>query len=303
MFYKTANSILLYSDHFGIINDYYQTIVALIKTIFINHPDLHVNIVLGGNYHFNNSNKTLIIHINCEHTLVKQGGRGVPFGTPFGTVKDDNQENYLVRIENVDQLQHSDLVIDYSQPNIHHVKSCPLYATFSKKHLCIYAAMYTPYFIKEHRTIRSLTTFVNTNEPIRAKLLAKMRDENMEHTNVNNCFKENEMREIYTKTKVLINVHQTPHHHTFEELRALPALECGVIVISEKSPLMETIPYGDMIIWVDYADITEKVKEVLRDYDAVHDRVFSVENMARLRSYPQRNYDVLEAAILEKSRS
>jgi len=301
MFYKSGNSLLLYNDNCGIINDYYQNIVTIIKHILENNPDLHINIVLGGNYNFNNNNKTLVISINYEHTLVKKGGRSVPFGTPIGTVKDDTNDNYFVRIDNFDNLNKSDIIIDYSKPNIYNVKTCSLYNSFSKKHIYVYASMYTPYFIKYNRNIVTLTTFINTNEPIRANLLAKIRSEKIEHININNCFKENEMRDIYQKTKILINVHQTPHHHTFEELRVLPALESGVIVISEKSPLIETIPYSDLIIWVNYDDIIEKIKDVIHNYDSLHSSIFSTENIARLRSYSKLNYDVLQHAILEKS--
>ena len=135
MIYNTHHSFLYYKENLGIINDYYQNIVALIKNILDSHSEIHINIAIGEDYHFNNNNRTLIININYEHTLVKRGGRDVPDGTPYGTVHDDNHEPYLVRIANYDHLNHSNIIIDYSNPNIHNVKTVPKYDSFSKKHI------------------------------------------------------------------------------------------------------------------------------------------------------------------------
>ena len=299
MIYNTHHSFLYYKENLGIINDYYQNIVALIKNILDSHSEIHINIAIGEYYHFNNNNRTLIININYEHTLVKRGGRDVPDGTPYGTVYDDNHELYLVRIDNYDHLNHSNIIIDYSNPNIYNVKTVPKYDSFSKKHIYISSSIYEPCFLKENRNITSLTTFININEPRRAVLLKNMENENIQHININNCFKENEMQPILKNTKIIINIHQTPHHHTFEELRVLPALECGVIVISEKSPLTELIPYADLIIWTSYDDIIQKTKEVINNYDFFHNKIFSIENINRLRSLRNINYNVLQNAIIE----
>ena len=187
MFYNANGSCLYYKDELGIINDYYQNIVKLIKEILENNPQLNVNIILCDNYKFfNNNNKTLKIYINYEHTLVKKGGRSVPINTPFGDVNvdNDNNEKYLVRIDNYDVLNNSDIIIDYSIPNIHNVKTCQQYNSFSKKHIYISSSIYEPSFIKECRNITTLTTFININEPRRMELLNKIRIENIEHINI-----------------------------------------------------------------------------------------------------------------------
>lgn len=303
MIYRAHKSFINYKDNFGIINDYYQNIVRLIKDILFDNPELQININLCDSYNFNkiNKNKTLLININCEHTLVKRGGRSVDDGTPFGSVPevDDTNEMYLVRIENYKNFNSSNIIIDYSNPNIHNVKTCSQYNSFSKKHIYISSSIYTPYFIKENRDIITLTTFINTNEERRAELLKNIKTQNIQHININNCFKENEMQHILQKSKILINIHQTPHHHTLEELRVLPALECGVIVISEKSPLIETIPYSDLIIWVSYDDIIEKTKEVINNYDFFNNKIFSKENIDKLCNLKKINYETLNNAILK----
>jgi hypothetical protein len=303
MLYSVNNSFLYYKDKFGIINDYYQNIVNLIKNILENNPNLEINILLCDNYNFDNNNKTLKININYEHTLVKKGGRSVKNNTPFGDVNviNDTNNKYLVRIDNYDILNISDIIIDYSNANIYNVNSCPIYNSFSKRHIYISSSIYNPYFIKENRNIITLTTFINTNEDRRKKLLKNINNQKIQHININNCFQENELQNILKKTKILINIHQTPHHHTLEELRVLPALECGVIVISEQSPLLETIPYSDLIIWTNYDNIVQKTKEVINNYDFFYNKIFTTENIEKLCNLKKLNYDILENTILEKS--
>lgn len=306
MIFNVNNSFLSYcKKQLYYIDDYYQNIVNLIKKILYTHEDLKINIILGNDsdYKFNNTNKTILININYEHTLVKKGGRGVPLNTPSGTILYDSNQTYLVRMYNYEKLNMSDIIIDYSNPNIYNVKTCPQYDSFSKKHIYISSSIYPHLFTKENRDITTLTTFINTNEERRKIFLKNINNTNIKHTNINNCFGSNEMEFLLKKTKILINIHQTPEDDTFEELRALPALECGVIVISEKSPLFETIPYHDLIIWTSYDDIIDKIKDVTANYDFYHNKIFSMKNIDILTNLKQTSYHVLQNAILEKAQS
>ena len=45
------------------------------------------------------TNKYYFLHFNFEHTLVKEGGRSVHKGTPFGKIKYNENKNYFVRIQ------------------------------------------------------------------------------------------------------------------------------------------------------------------------------------------------------------
>lgn len=303
MIYNATNSksILCYEDSKWIINDYYQHIVCLIKQILENNPNLNLNIILSHNHIFKNTNKTIIININHEHTLVKKGGRGIELNTPVGEVYYDNNE-YLVRIYNYDIIKNSDIIIDYSNPNIFNVSTCNLFSELSKKHIYISASIYENYFIKDNRNILSLTTFYDITQPRRNNLLNKIKNENIHHINVHNCFEKTELNNILKRTKILINIHQTDHHDTFEELRVLPALESGVIVISEKSPLNHLIPYNDLIIWETYDNIIDKLKEVINNYDMYHEKIFSTENKCLLNTIKNKNYHVLENEILKRSK-
>jgi hypothetical protein len=292
------NSFLYYSDNnIG----YYEYIIDLLKKCLSNNKNIELNINFTDdiNHNFNNNNKTILIDINYEHTLVKPGGRGSN-NSPIGKIKIDNNSNdnennfYLVRIDRYEYLIQFDIIIDYSNTNLYNVKESNLFNDFSNKYIYISSAIYDLYFNKENRNINCLTTFINTNEPRRLKLLEDIKEKKISHINVNNYFEKENLQHLYKNVKILINVHQTDHHDTIEELRILPALQCGVIVISENSPLTELIPYNEFIIWSSYDNILDKVKEVSDNYDYYHDLIFKndkIEN--KLNELHEMNYNNL----------
>lgn len=264
------------SEEVCYVNDYYQYVVSLFIRL-LKDKDLPINIIIGDHHiTFPNKNKVVRVHINYEHTLVKQGGRDT-YNTPVGNIKVENapDERYLVRINNTEQINRADIVVDYSIPNILNINQSKIYDIMFDK--CIYIApvLYEPYFVKSGRTINTLTTFINTNEPRRLRLLSNVNSTyKWNHQNINNCFDKNELCRLYRSTKIMINIHQTDHHHTFEELRVLPALLSGVLVVCEDSPLREFIPYHDYIIWSSYDGILERVDEVLDNYDQYFENIF-----------------------------
>lgn len=296
---KINKSNILISNKKHYVNDYYQYIISLLRYV-IDKNDISINIILDGKeYNFNNNNKTINIKINYEHTLVKKGGRSISGNTPIGKIKYNENDYYLVRIHGVESLKLADIVIDYSNPNIFNVKKSDLYDSFSNNHIYISPSLYENLHINSNnRKIESLTTFINTNEPRRKILLEKISQSALNHSNINNCFDKNKLQELYRNTKVLINIHQTPHHHTFEELRCLPALQNGVIVVSEKSPLNHLIPYNDLIIWTDYDNIINKTKEVLENYEEYYINVFSDKNIKVLYKMDDENKKIMKDKII-----
>jgi hypothetical protein len=264
------------------VNSYIKYIIDLLKLIIIENK-LHINVIIGNNfYNFNNNNKVIRININWEHTLVKKNGRGVMSNCIEGNVFTDTGDNYLVRIDRYEELNNSDIVIDYSIPNIYNIYTSNKYNNFFNKLVYISPALFNYNFqnyINNDREINILTTFINTNEPRRRALLDNIKLANLDHKNINNCFDDDALMKLYLNTKIIINIHQTEHHHTFEELRVLPALLMGVIVISEKSPLNNLIPYNDFIIWSSYDNIIETVNKIINNYKYYYDKIFTSSNL------------------------
>lgn len=255
------------------IKDYYNYIVTTLKHVL---KDKNVNIIIGEySYNFNNSNKTIRVHINYEHTLLN------PLINTIGTIPIghipvlDSSETYLVQVYQLEMATNSDIVFEYSIPNIINIITSNIYNSLIDKLIYIPPIVYPLYYEISTRKINVLTTFIDNNIPRRIQLLDSIKNNSISHININNCFDINDLQRLYLNTKILINIHQNENYHTFEELRVLPALLCGVIVICEDSPLKETIPYTDHVIWAKYDTIVTKVNEVLLNYDTYHKTIFS----------------------------
>lgn len=207
------------------------------------------------------------IYVNIEHKLVK---RTYIDGSDVEFVED---ETYLIPMSDYSSFLNSDIVIDYSIPNIIHMNKSKRTEIHDKQ-------VYIPPIIFEFnpftktRTIDVLTTFYQPGIYRRDMLLDNIRNNNFNHVNISNCFLPNETIQLLKNTKILINIHQKDHCQTFEELRCLPAVLCGTIVIAEESPYKEHIPYNKFIIWSSYDKIIETVKNVLSDYSNYYEAIF-----------------------------
>jgi len=279
---------------------YEDYILNMIKSVITNNKvELSINFI--GNIYSdfnNNNNRILIININYEHTLVKQNAPNencMYIGVIDYNVNNINNK-YLVRIHQYNKLLLSDIIIDYSIPNIYNVKTSKFFTDFSHKHVyiapCIYDNIYTSF---KNRKITSLTTFLNIEIPRRKHLLNNFINTN--HININDCFDKTKLQDIYRNTKVLINIHQTDYHDTFEELRCLPALYNGVLVIAEKSALYNLIPYSDLIIWCEYENIYQKTREVLDNYEQFHSNIFTLRNINILQTLHINNVKTIQDII------
>jgi hypothetical protein len=96
----------------------------------------------------------------------------------------------------------------------------------------------------------------------------------------------------------MVNVHQTDHHHTFEELRCLPALMNGVIIVSEDVPLKEKIPYGNSIVWAKYEKLADKVKEVQDNYEDYYRKIFTEDLRKTIHTLHENNVAQFQNMIM-----
>jgi hypothetical protein len=293
-FIKIHQSYLVYNTHFQTpcVKDYYDYICYLFFRILEENPKLHVILVfenvaryiLSDLLHIHDSTaRILYVYFNIEHTLVRIGGRDTE-GSPVGRIPvvgmgEELGKNYLIRIDKLPFFMQKDIVIDYSIPNIVNTAETPL----APKLVLVSPLLYVPAAAATAaatrgrdvptaptRDINILTTFINVREPRRRALLDAAAGV---ITNIADCFQRDALENLYRKTRVMINIHQTDHHHTLEELRVLPALCCGVVVICERSPLWERVPYHEFIVWADYGDILQKTQEVLQNYDEYYSKL------------------------------
>ena len=242
---KVNKTDLFYEDKWNNsnLNEYYQYILnKLIDFFYINNIELSVN--FGCDF----LNKDIDIDFQYEHTIIK------------------NNNDYSCRIFRFENLIKCDLVFDYSNANIAHIKNYPEYDEYIN--ICRY---YPPllYDIMENNDanrIKNCLTIHNPS-PRRNKIHEKI---DMDYYNTlcgDNLYDKTIMKNVMDNYKLLINIHQTDIHYTLEELRVLPSLMSGMLIVSEDVPYKEHIPYSKHIIWSSYNDLNKTINDVLHNYD------------------------------------
>ena len=267
-------------------SEYYNYCVSLFTTA-LSRMSKPLNVILGDiACDFKNDNQTIKIDIQSEHTLVKLGGRSVD-EIVWGDIDViDGDGKYLIRVPNYQYYSRLDATIEYSLPNLVNLQTNDRFADYLRT--AIYIAP-TIYDILDFRA-RGQTDTITLSNPSdrRAAFFSRMPG----IMNVQGVLSKDALKGVYDKTKIMVNLHQTDHHHTFEELRVLPALCNGVIIVSEDVPLKETIPYANAIVWSSYADLADTVQDVQRNYDYYFQQIFTSkleENLMTLRHFNVNN--------------
>lgn len=216
------------------------------------------------------------IFFQIEHTLVKPGARDSDHAVPGITPIAGSDSNYLVRLVHFPRLQSADAVIEYSQINQFNISQIQGLALYTSKAFCISPALYplleSSLMLSSERSVDTITLFGNPDEPRRKAFLRNLNSLGIQSQNINQTF--DGIEELYRKTKILINIRQTDYHDTLEELRILPALRCGAIVISESAPLIERTRYSKYIIWGKLDELPELILDVQKNYDFWHQKIF-----------------------------
>lgn len=313
-FLPVNGSCLVYNDNFSnVVKEYYDYICMLIYKVLEKNPNLNIIIVFENlqlRAIATDPRKMVYMYLNIEHTLVRPGGRSAENAPPGKTLCEytggltaspTSRDNYLVRIDKLPVMRQKHIIAEYSNPNIINVRESGLFPDIAQKMVYIAPLLYEPIFsTPTQRDIPCITSFICTKQPRRKALLEKA---GSHIRNINNCFNRDELQRLYLRTKVMINIHQTDHHHTFEELRVLPAVCCGVIVICERSPLWESVPYHKFVIWADYDEILQKSRDVLENYEQFYNLIFGGDGGAELRAVlakmEEDNYNNLQKKIEE----
>ena len=241
------------------------------------------------------------IAFQIEHTLVKPGARNCEGALPGSITIIGSSANYLVRLVKASQLADANLVIEYSQINQLNIRKSPGLAAYASKSFCISPALYPlleeSLGVFSHREHNTVTLFGNPNETRRKKFLDTLSTLRVKSQNINNVF--DGVEDLYRNTKILINIRQTDHHDTLEELRVLPALRCGVIVISERAPLIEKTCYSKYIIWGELDELPSLVLEVQNNYEHWHKKIFENSGFVRRMNRISRRNELVSLRAVE----
>jgi hypothetical protein len=228
------------------IGEYYQYILNSI-ILFLTENNVPYSI----NFGCDNKLKDINLDFQYEHTIINNG--------------DGSYSCTVYRFEELIKLQS---VFEYSNANINNIKT----SEYFKKGSDVFR--YYPPLIYDITNTNDISDRVkncltiHSSTPRRNDIHQKI-DMDYFH-NVcggNVVYSKDIIKSVMDGYKVLVNIHQTDKYCTLEELRVLPALMTGILVISEDSPYKEHIPYNEHIIWSPYDKIVETINNVLDNYD------------------------------------
>jgi hypothetical protein len=233
------------------------------------------------------SDETRTICLQIEHTLVAAGGRGLGAAVEGSVPSLTGAGNYFVRFAcGTGPMHNASRVIEYSVPNIVNVMSSTEAPNYHDKVVYVPPAPNLTYLNPSpaNRNRAVITTMMSPLKDAdrRSTLVKRIGLAGVEIVNVDNVW--GDPSEVFSRTAVMLNIHQTNEHHTLEELRILPAIMQGVIVVSEDVPLLESVPYARFFITSSYEKLAETALAVRENYEETWDRLFGGVDFVNFRT-------------------
>lgn len=284
-------------QHIIYVREYYRYCVSLFRDALKRNPQA-MQLVFGDYPACGASMPVRHITFQIEHTIVKPGG-GDSEGAPESRTRMRSADGYyLARLLHRPRLVQADLIVDYSSANIRHLQAAGGFDDVLPRMIAIAPLLHARNFSAERRDVPVLTLFSNPDEGRRAALLKDARSRRLPVRNRKRCFDGEALQTCYGRSRILLNVRRTEHHDTIEELRILPALMSGVIVVSEDGPLRDCLPYARYVVWADYERLLDQCTEVLREYEVWHERLFGDQTLITLLERMEaQNVDLVEKAL------
>lgn len=211
------------------------------------------------------------IDLQIEHTLVKPGGRNAENAFLGNLPISNSEQQYLVRIAQYENLTQSNIVLDYSRINLYNIRSNKALHAFLQKIFCISPALY-PIHIDSDGREGVITLFGNPEDSRRKLFLEDLDRYQISSSNIRGIYFG--IDEYYRRAKIVINIRQTEYHDTLEELRVLPALRSGAIVICEAAPYAIKTWYSKFIIWGSIDQLPKLIVDTQKNYNQIHAEIF-----------------------------
>ena len=269
---------LFYHDDYknSNLNEYYEYILLLLKDFLSKN-----NILYSFNFGCYGINCDINLDFQYEHTIIK------------------HEDKLYCKIHRHEDLIKLSNVFEYCNANIHHVGQYSKYNDYSN------IVKYIPpiLFDISNDGIRNKDTIVvHTSSKRREEIIKEIKCDYFHNVCGSDVYNKNNIKNVLNGYKVLLNIHQVDNHLTLEELRVLPSLLTGILIISEDVPYKESIPFSKHIIWSDRDNIKETLDKVLQNYEEYREKYLHGlnETYNLLKSITEKNIHSVFHSFLKK---
>ncbi len=223
-----------------------------------------------------------VVLLQLEHTLVLPGGRDAEGAVEGSVDAPGGHEKYLARLVGGDaSYARASSVIDYSAPNIQNILRSSLAASYAGRAHYVAPLLTTARGALGKRSHVVVATMHGSPDSGRRGMVKEqLRAMGIDVINISNVWADYE--EHFDQIAVLLNVHQTPHHHSLEELRVLPAILREVVVVSEEFPLQHELVYGDVVLTSALGELAATVRRTVQSYEDVWDALYGDDRARRI---------------------
>jgi hypothetical protein len=165
-------------------------------------------------------------------------------------------------------MSKADQIIEYSIPNLVNILQSEHKALYAQKSHYI-APLLSPNMLNigtEGRDLSKAFTFMFLPEggDRRSRIIENLTKSGISMANLSGLVGDASTH--MSRIGILVNLHQTEHHHTLEELRILPALLQGVLVVSEPSPLIDKVPYSKFVTFASNEEMPGVILRLMDNY-------------------------------------
>ncbi len=232
---------------------------------------------------------------------IRQNGQFIrPFDGRVWPSFSDSQATYVCRLQSAWLYENSDLIVEYNLVNVENMQLSGYFAELLPRIVYVPAinlpfapaarisgrARITGSLLHAMRPIGVLATFVNGtfNEGSnRAWVLSRLRSAGISvevvsgHASVvpdGSWRASPELRDLLDKTQILIDVRKNQGNQGVNEYRILPALLRGVVVVAERTALVEKLPYFGSVVFASVAEMAATVSRIQSTYFQTWMRIF-----------------------------
>ena len=211
-----------------------------------------------------------------------------------------SQKVYFLNIEQLSHINYYNMIknvdsrvsfLDYSEENVSYIK------TFSNQLVIIIP----PYFNVNNDNLTNVNNINNKNIDILTIINNDYRKEVFNNIVLSNTYNtiilrqtfDKERNEIFSKTKIYINIHGSEMHKTMELIRIVNLIMHKVIVISQNSICCDLLFLKDYIIIAnDISHFKEYIDEIMSNYDYYYNKIYGNFDIDSYHKYIKENIDL-----------